>query len=544
MKTTNGNLAVALIALSFASSQGCAPNLAPTIRQPIRLDAPPATRLTFVAFSPDGKTLAYGLLNDPPYDPTGPRPLKQGEGDVLFLCDPATGKEIRRLRQDEDTYPKDGFFSPDGKRLAVGFWGTKVVVLDPSNGRTVCTLAGTRWDGQGLDWSPDGALIAGKAISPGADPVVDNDIHVWDGVSGRDLRRFGTDGPSGSPTKFAFSSDGRIMAVEHLRVQRLDNSIDGKGWRGRFQIAVDLWEVASGKRLGQVGDAARPVEGETCPTGRHLDKVGAQDAGFRVRDLAGGHYLLLPSYDRTPPPFALPHNGPLILFDAATGEESRCFEEVKNVEDLSIALSPNGATLAAAGSDGGANPKSVVMIWDVSDLVRACRRPAEYSDDELAALWPDLADDDASKAFRAMRTLAAVPVHGAPILAGRLRPVDAAAAPRLAADLEAEDPDTRLKASLALTRLGEAARPALEKARGLTNSDEARRQIDDLLKGIDGPPSADDVRNIRAIDVLERIASDKARDALKAVADGAAGAPITQAATDALDRLAKSSSKP
>jgi hypothetical protein len=396
-------------------------------------------------------------------------------------------------------------------------------------------------------------LLAGSVHPPPLDTEQGN-IQLWDAVKGKALRRFAEARSLGEPGeqrflltgRFAFSADSRTMAVESVRQEPLWDTrekMDPRPAVYRYQVAVELWDVTSGKRLGPVGEPSPPIDSRNWPTGQ-LEKVGAEAGGFRVRALPGGRYLLLPDYDRTPSPITLSRpdpyrSGPLVLSDAATGKELRRFEDFKDGQFLSAALSPGGDTLAAVGSADAAHPNIVLMIWDVSDLVRACRRPSDYSDDELEGLCDDLASDDAAKANRAMRALAAVPGRAAPLLADRVRPVDAAGAPRLIADLTADDPDVRLKAAVGLTRLGEAARPALEKALAGQPSDETRREVEGLLKKLDGPPPAEEVRGVRAIDVLERIGDAKAREALKALAGGAPESLTTRAAKDALDRLAK-----
>jgi hypothetical protein len=384
------------------------------------------------------------------------------------------------------------------------------------------------------------------------------DIHVWDN-EGNELRHFGSGGPYGPIGPWAFSADGRYMAVEHDQAEALydkDKLKDGKDPRPcRFRLAVDLWDTATGKRRGTVGREAPPVVSDPSREGRvtgQLAKVGAESGGFRVHALPGDRFLLLPDYNRPPPAFILKSESPrkirgddegfrkeLVLLESATGKELYRFEDFVDGQAGVWAASPNGNTVVAAGRLNRKEDREVLLIWNVSDLTRSPRRPADYSDAELATMVDDLSEADASKAFRAMRALAAVPERAAPLLADRVRPAEAGPVPEpLIADLDSDDFDVREKASRALERLGEAARPALVKAQANKPSADAGRRIAELLNKIDGG-LPDDLRGARAVDVLERIGTAKAKATLKELAGGAADALTTQAAKDALDRLDK-----
>ena len=114
--------------------------------------------------------------------------------------------------------------------------------------------------------------------------------------------------------------------------------------------------------------------------------------------------------------------------------------------------------------------------------------------------------------------------------------------PRLARDLKDIDLVTvREKASADLERLGPGAYPALRKALQAPSL-EVRRRAARLLEKKGGPPppptlSTEELRALRAVEVLEWIATEEAREILSELARGAAGAPQTSAAVAALRRL-------
>jgi hypothetical protein len=131
------------------------------------------------------------------------------------------------------------------------------------------------------------------------------------------------------------------------------------------------------------------------------------------------------------------------------------------------------------------------------------------------------------------------PDRSTPLLKDRLRPADDRRVPALIADLNAADFDTREAASRGLAVLGETVRPALDKALAAGPDAEARHRLDELLAKLKGDVAAEDMRGVRAVDVLEQIGTAPARDILKNLAAGASASLTTQAAADALSRMEK-----
>ena len=98
----------------------------------------------------------------------------------------------------------------------------------------------------------------------------------------------------------------------------------------------------------------------------------------------------------------------------------------------------------------------------------------------------------------------------------------------------------RDKATAELEKLAELARSALEKRLAAKPTLEIRKRIEGLLAKLDGPVTRPEVlRGLRAVEVLERIATAEARQVLESIAKGADDALVTQDAQAALVRLAK-----
>jgi hypothetical protein len=128
-------------------------------------------------------------------------------------------------------------------------------------------------------------------------------------------------------------------------------------------------------------------------------------------------------------------------------------------------------------------------------------------------------------------------------LRGRLRPVSAAASPRvrrLIADLDDDRFAVRERAAAELTRLAHESEPAVRQALGGRPSQEARRRLEGVLNGLEREvPSPELLQALRAVEALERAGTPEARRLLAELAGGAAEAWLTREATAALKRLGR-----
>jgi RNA polymerase sigma factor (sigma-70 family) len=175
-----------------------------------------------LAFSPDGKTLAT---------------LGENSGSVLRLFDVDTGKELRAFPRDGNVRTTRGCvaFSPDGKTVAAAC--ASIRLYDTTTGEERLRIDRRASDlhftdaGQTLTVAVDGAIYrwdttTGQALTPDAgDSAVAQvlvsadgsrvvtrgelgDCHIWDGATGKHLRRFQT----AYQRHLAISPDGRFLA--------------------------------------------------------------------------------------------------------------------------------------------------------------------------------------------------------------------------------------------------------------------------------------------------------------------------------------------
>ncbi len=224
---------------------------------------------------------------------------------------------------------------------------------------------------------------------------------------------------------------------------------------------------------------------------------------------------------------------------------------------------------------------TTVLVWDLSTGLNAAR-PNALTAEQLDGSWRDLAGDDAAKAYRRSRPkltsvsdasqkrrrqrrfceaslnlelilgrlrsiwqLAGAPKQSLPFLNARLRPIpmpDMKRISQLLADLDSEDFKVRAKAHEELEKFGEAVADPLRQTAEKPPSAEVGRRVKELLDKLiteQRTPSPERLRVLRAVEVLEHIGTPEACQILKRLANGAAGAQLTQEAKASLDRLAK-----
>ena len=156
-------------------------------------------------------------------------------------------------------------------------------------------------------------------------------------------------------------------------------------------------------------------------------------------------------------------------------------------------------------------------------------------------LWADLAGADSAAAFTATWVLAEVPEKTLPLLKQRLHPVphpDPKQVRQWLDDLQSDSFAVRDKATRALEKLGELVEPEVRAALVPNIGLEKRRRLELLLRRIEEQSlTTEELRALRAVEVLERIGSPEALAILEHVATGAPGARLTYDARRALIRM-------
>ena len=194
--------------------------------------------LQSVAWSPDGKTLAYGTASGPGA-PWRPR-------DGLHLLDVARNKD-RRLLPGYDANWQDLAWSPNGKRLAY-VAGAAIYIVNLERPKEITALSA---NSTSPSWSPNGKLIAYDRFHGSGTWGIS--VSRPDGSRSRRLSKFGA-APAWSPS-------GNLIAYEVRCGIRLMTQT------GKDVTANAVW------RCAHIGVPGAPV---WSPDGRRIAIAGAQ----------------------------------------------------------------------------------------------------------------------------------------------------------------------------------------------------------------------------------------------------------------------------
>jgi uncharacterized protein with WD repeat len=468
-----------------------------------------------VAYSPDGKTLATC-----------------SKDFTARLWDGTTGKLLLIFKgHKKDVY--SSAFSPDGKHLATVSGDRTVKLWDTTTGKEEREFAGHGDDVYCVAFSPDGAKLASGCS--------DRNVIVWDVATGNRLHSLPPH--SGRVLCVAFSPDGGRLVT--ACASAASNASEAAG-------EVRIWDVTTGTQVGALpAGNIGIVTVAFSPDGKRLAGSSLKH-GVKVWELATGEESLvltghtLEVYHVTfsrdgrrlascSGKWSSDHAGELKIWDVPSGKELLSFKP-HTTSLWGSSFSPDGQRLATATGKYNAAAPGEVKVWDLSGVPLLMPAPIPEEKD-LAALWEDLGGKDAPKAYRAVWALSTAP-RVVPFLKERVRPpVDKGAAvriPKLITALDDEDFAVRERAAKDLETLGQAAFPALRKAL-VDGSVEVQRQAAMLLEA--RHLSAEEVRMVRAIEVLQHIGTPEVRPALQKLADGASDAPVTREALLALRRL-------
>jgi hypothetical protein len=269
---------------------------------------------------------------------------------------------------------------------------------------------------------------------------------------------------------------------------------------------IHLWDIATGKELHRFGRSSSgygPVVAFS-PDGRTL-VTADEDNRIRLWEVASG------------------------------GERLRLAGHTGRVGSLLFAA--HGRTLISTSSD------TTALVWDLTGLRgQAPAADGKRTSRDLEDLWNALAGANAATAYQALWSLTGAPREAVAFLRERLRrvePPEEKTLTKLVLDLDSPVFATRQRASAELSRLDRLAEPALRKALTGQPSSEMKQRVQQLLGQMELILSGVQLRQLRAVEVLEQIGTPEARQVLQTLAQGAPEARLTQEAKASLDRLAK-----
>ena len=301
-----------------------------------QLSRPSRSEAHLVALSPNDSRLAV-IWNDP---------IAWG----LTLYNPNTGNPVASVARDI------GFtwalaFSPDGTRVATAGEDGVTRLWDTSTGAMIAECRGHTRKVLGVAFRPDGRRLVTTSA--------DGTVRRWDPATGREV-----ESPyelhTGEVVTAAYSPDGRWIAS------------------GGTDRSVRVWEAANRHDVavlhghtGTVGDLAFSADGRRLASASQLSKVGyTEDGTVRIWEVGrqGGTSVLL-GHTSYVYPVAYSGDGQWIasgswdstvrLWDAVTGECCAVIPQSGRV--LALAFSPDSKQLLS-----GCAPGESLYIWNVA----------------------------------------------------------------------------------------------------------------------------------------------------------------------------------
>jgi RNA polymerase sigma factor (sigma-70 family) len=299
-----------------------------------------ASTIYSITFAPDGKVIATGSLDN-----------------TVRLWDAATGKELARLGRQNGAKTIAQVitvaFSPDGKAVGSGSNDGTIRLYDAKTGKVRHEIAGGQGYVAAMAFAPDGKSFA-TAHWEGKSVV------VWDAATGKELRRL--TGHSELLSALAYSADGKVIVT------------------GSADHSVRAWDAGTGRQLRRF-DAGAFVEDVAVSPDGNLVVAAARETGLPLWDLATGepagklpvsaesHGAVAFSPDGKTLAAATATFGPrggevrgrVVLFDVAARKELRQLTEGDHYPIKSLAFSPDGQAVAAAGWINGS-----LRLWDAA----------------------------------------------------------------------------------------------------------------------------------------------------------------------------------
>ena len=285
----------------------------------------------FVAFSPDGQTLAA-----------------PGSDGHTYLWDPATGH--RKAMLTDTGTGSNGIaavaFSPDSRTLATADSNGRTYLWDVATGHPITTLTDPGTGSFGVRtvvFSPDGELLA-TADSNGR-------TYLWDVATWHQIATLTDTGTGATGATVALSPDSAMAATA-----------DSNGHAYLWEVATrDQITTLTSNDTGKYGlwAAAFSPDGKTLATADgsghlHLWDVTTRRETATLTDAHTGTYgIWAVAFSRDGEKLASgDSNGRAYLWDVQTRHQLTVLKDPGGVSVLGVAFSPDGKTLATADSDG------------------------------------------------------------------------------------------------------------------------------------------------------------------------------------------------
>jgi RNA polymerase sigma factor (sigma-70 family) len=556
------------------------------------------TRPGSVAFAPDGKTVAVALnsihlydvatgderlridkrATDPRFTDSGKTLVAAVEG-AIYRWDTATGKSLmpetgdnaveqifvtpdgscRVITRDQDGYGhlwdatngkhlrrfsaawrRNAGLSPDGRFLACpvddssasfddpgnlmhGPYGSRIRLYDLDADKYLDPFPAFKGEAQDVAFTPDGKKLVTTEGSGGT-------VRIWGVETGKEERSFSIL-PDALKNQSYFVRGSYLSPGGKTVVATYEEGFNKAlgGVRGPPRQLVRLWDVATGKELPEPS-GGRPAA--FSPDGRLVVAGGGHvchlATGKRVAALPEGMSIGPAVFSRDGRFLAAAVSGGVLhIWEVATWTKRNEFKGGHRDGVSALTFAPGGQLLSGSSD-------TTVLAWDM--------QPPRVADAvSLESAWNALAAREAGESFRSEGRFLSAPADAVKYFAERVKPLEAPDPGRvrqLLADLDSDDFAVREAASQALGGLDRQAIPYLESTLQSTESAEVRDRVKRILEKLWGVAiPSEQLRQVRAVAVLERIGDGESKNLLKQWAGGPAGALLTMEAAAAWKRL-------
>jgi RNA polymerase sigma factor (sigma-70 family) len=492
--------------------------------------------------------------------PDGRTVLTASWDHTLRWWDATTGRELRKV--DLPGAVNGLAVSPDGRTVLATVHEERLRTWDLASGRETTPAD-----------LPRGMQVGALSFAPGGRQLITASgphVTILDWPEMKVRRTLELPKPAKEPgvndcRSMTVSSDGPwLVTVAERSWSRM---ADGLRYGYAADGVVDVWDLTTGQRVRRLAESTGVFRSATFTADGRVVLVGAAgtvpaQAGGSAQEFKGEMALLDPVAGRwvrsfTPPPptpgtthrytgatllspdgrtlYVSYNTGEIVGFEVATGQPRRTLSGHRGYVGA-LGLTLDGRRLISGGHEGSA------LLWDLTLAGAAKPRKEPLTAAEVDRLWEAAASTEAKDAFAAMADLAAAPGQAVALLRRQVKPIPAAPTDadldRTFADLDSEDFATREKASQKLAEFGESVVPGVRKRLEKVKSEEVRKRALAFLEQFDPSRlSVDRLRQLRAVELLEGIATPEAKEMLSELAKGGGGAPLTLEAASALARL-------
>jgi hypothetical protein len=455
-----------------------------------------------VAFWPDGKVLVCAARD-------GVRFLHLPTGRwQRFVPAPDSGMASNRVLLDRD----------GRTALFVSDWGF-MQAYDLRRARPLSTIK-TKDRLQAVVLSADGSTIA-RAEDNSARVTV----RAWDTATGKELMAFSVPVEGAKDCTLALSPDGKLLAA-------VLEDADGVVYSGLVRT-TNCKEVASFGAL-PVSCMAFSPDGKTLAVLRsgavslHDGRTGKPKRDIAVKGLEPASAAFSPDGRLLALAMYVYGKKELALLELASGKMRWEWTERLGPSRRALAFSPRGRRLASGRLGGGAT------LWDVTG--RYSLRGGATRDTVAG-----LSSRSGEKGGKAIGELVRSPREGVGLLRKGVRPgkapLDEEKIKQLIALADDADPAIAARAKAALIGAGYRALSPLRVARREAKDRGTREGLERLIEEASHPVARALLRELRAVEALEKILTPEARKLLAEwAAKGWRSSDLTEAAKAALDR--------